>query len=44
MSDPFRNASISLHNGELWSIYADGFKRAAELLIVNIGKMTVLMS
>lgn len=35
MLDSFRNVSLSLPNGEQWTIYADGFKRAAELIIIG---------
>jgi hypothetical protein len=32
----FRGAAVSLIREDSWGIYADGFKRAAELLISNV--------
>lgn len=34
--NPLRQASLNLVCEDSWSIYADGFRRAAELLIANI--------
>lgn len=34
--DPFRNASVSTIREDSWCIYADGFKRAADLLVENV--------
>lgn len=33
---PFRGAAVGLIREDSWGIYADGFKRAAELLIGNV--------
>ena len=34
--NPFRNASLGVINEDSWCVYAEGFKRAAELLIENV--------
>jgi hypothetical protein len=35
-NNPFRSAAVSSIREDSWGIYADGFNRAAELLIVNV--------
>ena len=38
--DPFRGAAVSFIREDSWGIYADGFKRAAELLISMFSPLT----
>ncbi len=34
--NPFRDSVVNLVREDSWCVYADGFKRAAELLIANV--------